>query len=113
MPQELVINTNQVIEDLDKNPVTVKDAKGKDVILTLGRGLALCLVAGKAAADPLRSYTLAQKIMAAHTGIPTEVPDNTREIKLDASEVQYIQEAVIGFDGFHNLIKGQLLFLLQ
>lgn len=88
------IETGAGIFDLDKKPI---DLEGKP--LTVGRALALVLVTQNKSADPLRAWTLAQKLTN------PEVP----KIDLDPSDVSFIKDSMKDFLNFSVLVKGQLL----
>lgn len=82
----------EIIVDLADKPI--KTSEGTE--LTVGLALANCLVGGSSK-DPLRSYSLGIKIKDAES------------LDLDKSEEEFIKTAITEFQGYNDLVKGQLL----
>lgn len=77
----------------------LKVAMDDDRDLTVGLAYANCLAGGNSS-DPLRALTLAMKLKDAE------------EIELEKTDIEFLTTAVKSFDGYKDLVRGQLLKLL-
>lgn len=92
------INLEQKILDLEGEPIKLGD---KDI--TFGRAIALCLVSGNKSSDPMRAYILAQSFLK----------EDTKEVDLNQSDMDFIKSAIKSADNYTDIVKGQLLIALK
>lgn len=91
---EKILNIKEKILGLDNKPLTYENED-----LSLGKAIAIVLVSSQRSTDPLRSYVLGRKFM--------DAKEETME--LNATDIQYIKEAIGTFQGFNVLVTGQIL----
>ena len=93
---EKKINPEQVLVDLDNQPIMVGDKP-----ITMGRAIALCILQDKSP-DPLRAYILSQEYAKA-----------IGELTIKESDREYVTSTVKNSTIFGALIKGPILLALQ
>lgn len=95
---EKTLRLSQVLTDLDGNNLTIGEDKRN---LTLGRALCLMVLGVEKSPDPLRSYTMAQKM------------NKDGDISVDNSELQFLKDTVKNSTAFLDIVRGQVLSLLE